>query len=123
VLYEAQARLAVAENDPAAGIAALTVLREHLEQADAPALFGAFEHLRIENARQMHGSMHPPGEGPEPIPSLPVVSQIHSTSSTIPSDMASSSSATSSSSDADDSEPTVVRYDRSGRATVGHRKR
>jgi hypothetical protein len=123
VLYEAQARLAVAENDPAAGIAALTVLREHLEQADAPALFGAYEHLRIENARQMHGSMHPPGEGPEPIPSLPVVSQIHSTSSTIPSDMASSSSATSSSSEADDSEPTVVRYERSGRPTLGHRKR
>jgi len=125
LLHEAQARLAVAENDPAAGLAALTVLREHLEHADAPALFGAYEHLRIENARQMHGSMSPPSGAPEPIPSLPVISQVHSTSSTIASDSASASTSSSAngSDGSDDSEPTVVRHDRSARATLTGKKR
>jgi tetratricopeptide (TPR) repeat protein len=85
-LYEAQARLAVAENDAAAGIQALAMLRDLLEHADAPLLFGAYEALRIENKRQVHGSLHPASETPESVGSLPAISQIQTASSSDTSD-------------------------------------
>lgn len=91
LLYEAQARLAVTDKDPAAGLQALTALREHLEHADAPALFGAYEALRVENKRQIQGSLQSGSDALDSMGSLPVISQIQSTSSTSTSSSASSS--------------------------------
>jgi hypothetical protein len=81
VLYEAQARLAIAENDPREGLRALTILRDHLEGAEAPALIGAYEQLRVENQRQLHGSLQPEGGEDDSARPLPLVSQIQSTTS------------------------------------------
>jgi hypothetical protein len=79
-LYEAQARLANAENEPAEGLKALAALRELIEHADAPALFGAYEALRVENKRQIQGSLQP-GADADSMRSLPGFSHIQATTS------------------------------------------
>jgi hypothetical protein len=93
-LYEAQARLANAESEPAEGLKALGALRELIEHADAPALFGAYEALRVENKRQIQGSLQPGSEA-DSMRSLPGVSQIHATSSSTMSSSSSSSDVSS----------------------------
>ena len=115
LLHEAQARLAIAENDPAAGLQALTTLREHLEQADAPALFGAYEALRLENKRQIQGTLHPHTDSSESMASLPVISQIQTSTTS------SSSSSDVSSEDSEQSVRTVE--ERANRETRGGGKR
>ena len=101
LLHEADARLAIAENDPGAGLQALTALREHLEQADAPALFGAYEALRVENKRQIQGSLQSGADASDSMRSLPVISHIQSTTTA-----SSSSSSDISSEESESSAPT-----------------
>jgi hypothetical protein len=91
VLYEAQARLSIAANEPREGLKALSILRDYLERAEAPALIGAYEQLRVENQRQLHGSMQPAPESAESARPLPIVSQIQSATSSVESSVGSSS--------------------------------
>jgi hypothetical protein len=56
LLYEAQARIALAAGELPDALKALGALRDLLEHAEAPALLSAYEALREESTRRMRGS-------------------------------------------------------------------